>query len=234
VWSDDIDGFVYEYAARSTNPTFADNTEIFRRLAQTLSGRPSRRILDMGCGFGKTTAPLAEEFSGAEVVGIDLAAPCLKVAWLRAAQRGLPITYLQRNAERTHFADDSFDLVTAHQLLHEVPRPALRRILREAFRILRDGGQFVVLDFHSPGGPFATFIHYGHARRNREVYMRRFDETDLRAEYGRVGFIDFSMVPFGDDLGHGRADDGTRAREWRFPWKLISATKPPGEGGSRA
>ena len=225
VWSDDIDGFVYEYAARSTNPTFGSNTEIFQRLAGMLATQPCRRAVDLGCGFGKTTTPLADAFPGAEIYGVDLAAPCLKVAWLRAVQRGLSITYRQENAEHTQFPNAFADLVTAHQLLHEVPTAALRRILQEAARLLRPGGRFVVLDFHSPRGPFETFIHYGHAVRNNEPYMRRFNETDLRAEYTRAGFIHFAVTSFGDEFGRGRSAASGRPREWRFPWKLISATR---------
>ncbi len=42
--------------------------------------RRGSRILDMGCGFGKSTRPFWSENRDAQVTGVDIAAPCLRLA----------------------------------------------------------------------------------------------------------------------------------------------------------
>jgi len=92
------------------------------------------------------------------------------------------------------------------------------------FRVLAPGGSFVSLDFHSPpGGVFGEFIHFGHARRNNEVFMRSFCETDFLRMLGDLGYRDAQMLPFDDGSGVFEAGDVPPA--WRFPSQLFIATK---------
>jgi ubiquinone/menaquinone biosynthesis C-methylase UbiE len=105
-----------------------------------------RRILDLGCGTGSTTLLLKRQFPEAEVIGLDLSPYMLAVADDKAHTAGLPILFQQGNAEQTQFASGSFDLVTASLLFHETPSYVARRILRESFRLLRSGGEVLILD----------------------------------------------------------------------------------------
>ena len=105
-----------------------------------------RRILDLGCGTGSTTLLLKRQFPEAEVIGLDLSPYMLAVADDKARTAELPILFRQGNAEQTPFADSSFDLVTASLLFHETPSYVARRILRESFRLLRSGGEVLILD----------------------------------------------------------------------------------------
>jgi ubiquinone/menaquinone biosynthesis C-methylase UbiE len=105
-----------------------------------------RRILDLGCGTGSTTLLLQRQFPTAEVIGLDLSPYMLVVADDKARTAGLPILFQQGNAEQTQFASGSFDLVTASLLFHETPPYVARRILRECFRLLRSGGEALILD----------------------------------------------------------------------------------------
>lgn len=99
-----------------------------------------RRILDLGCMCGASTLAYAEQFPGAEIHGIDTAAPVLRFAHGLAEQRGLAVHYSQQNAEALDFPDGSFDMVVSHALLHETSRPAVAAILKECFRVLKPGG----------------------------------------------------------------------------------------------
>jgi ubiquinone/menaquinone biosynthesis C-methylase UbiE len=105
-----------------------------------------RRILDLGCGTGSTTLLLKRAFPEAEVIGVDLSPYMLVVADDRAQQAGLKITYQHGNAEQTKFLDSSFDLVTASLLFHETPPIVSCTILQECFRLLKPGGEVLVLD----------------------------------------------------------------------------------------
>ncbi|WP_036478011.1 class I SAM-dependent methyltransferase [Myxosarcina sp. GI1] len=108
-------------------------------------GNP-RRILDLGCGTGSTTLMLKQAFPQAEVIGIDLSPHMLVMAEYKAKQTGLDVRWLHGKAEATSFEDESFDLVTASLLFHETPTEIAQNILTEAFRLLKSGGEVIILD----------------------------------------------------------------------------------------
>jgi ubiquinone/menaquinone biosynthesis C-methylase UbiE len=182
------------------------------------------RILDWGCGTGGSTLPFAKLYPKAELHAIDLAAPCLKLAYMRAAEKGIDVHWSQQGMEHTNFPDEHFDLVHSTFLPHELPRQAMGDIVKEAYRILKPGGWFVNLDFHSPpGGVWGQFIHFGHARRNNEVFMRTFCETDFIGLQKECGFSSAEMRPFDD--GTGLVEPDQVPPKWRFPWQLFVAQK---------
>ena len=104
------------------------------------------RLLDIGCSVGHSTVALQEDFPGAEVHAIDIAAPMLRYAHARAEHIGAPIHFSQQNAEHTDFPDGHFDLIVSAVTLHETSLRATRRIFRECHRLLREGGVMVHLE----------------------------------------------------------------------------------------
>lgn len=116
-----------------------------RGLLERIRCQP-RRILDLGCGTGSTTLLLKKAFPQAEVIGLDLSPYMLVVAADKAEQAKLDIQFRQGNAEQTGFPDASFDLVTASLLFHELPPLIACNVLQEAFRLLKPGGEALILD----------------------------------------------------------------------------------------
>lgn len=98
-------------------------------------------LLDLGCGTGRMLAPLAR--AGFAPVGLDCAANMLALA-----RRAHPGTGLVRAAAERGlpFAAESFaTVVCLHAVLSHVTDPADRRACaREALRVLRPGGVFVL------------------------------------------------------------------------------------------
>ncbi|MFL9824837.1 bifunctional 2-polyprenyl-6-hydroxyphenol methylase/3-demethylubiquinol 3-O-methyltransferase UbiG [Rhodoplanes sp. SY1] len=76
------------------------------------------RILDIGCGGGILSEPLAR--LGANVVGADPAATNIEVAKLHAAQGGLSIDYRNTTAESLAAAGETFDIVLAMEVVEHV------------------------------------------------------------------------------------------------------------------
>ena len=224
VWSDEIAGYVYERGARTTTPTHgARHKDLHDRLADAVAaGGTPDRLLDMGCGFGKSTEPLYDRFRDAEVVGVDLSAPCLKLAARIAADRqARNVRFAQRDAAATGLDEGSFDVVTSTMLLHEMPPKTIEDAIDEAHRLLKPGGRMVHLDFHHLPDAFARFIHYGHGRRNNEPFMEPFAKMDLAPVLADKGFRNIGIEPFEET-------DGALAAErsdWRFPWTLIVAER---------
>lgn len=225
IWSDDIAGYVYERGARTTTPLSGmKHRDLHDRLVEAVEERGGvpGRLLDMGCGFGKSTEPFAERFRDSEVIGVDIAAPCLKLAARNAADgQRRNLRYLQRDAAKTGLEAESVDCVTSTMLLHEMPPKAIGAAFDEARRVLKPGGRMVHLDFWTLPDAFARFIHYGHSRRNNEPYMPPWAEMDVAAVLEEKGFTDIEVTPF--EEADGALDPANTG--WRFPWTLISAVR---------
>lgn len=226
VWSDEIAGFVYERGARSTTPTMGGrHADLHDRLVMAVEENVVEEptsIFDMACGFGKSTGPFYERYRDAMITGMDLSAPCLKLAAKMAADRqATNVRYVQGSAYQTDFDDESFDVVTSTMFLHEMPPPQIEKTIAEAARVLRPGGYMAHLDFFHLPSAFARFIHYGHGRRNNEPFMEPLAEMDLQGLLEKNGFENVKIEPFAED--DGVLEEGYRP--WRFPWTLITGIK---------
>ena len=104
--------------------------------------KPSARILDIGCGAGLLTNPLATE--GYNVTGIDLSKSSLEVA--RKFDASNKVLYLCANAYDLPFLPESFDVVCATDLLEHVENPL--KVIQQASRVLRSGGIFFFHTFN--------------------------------------------------------------------------------------
>ena len=94
------------------------------------SARPERR-LEIACGTGRLTNYATH--------GLDASAEMLARARARHGQ----VTFTQAFADDTGFADGSFDAVYTFHLLMHLDPAVIRRIFREAHRVLKPGGRFV-------------------------------------------------------------------------------------------
>lgn len=223
---DSLAGIVYERGSRSMWPGGSKDRGLHPRFNAVVKSMctPSR-ILDLGCGFGKSSQPFTEDFPNAAVTGIDVSAPCLRLAAVTAhEERTQRIRYVQACAEDTGFASGSFDLVTSTMLLHEMTPKAIQAMIDESFRLLEPGGFAVHLDYLADSDPFNRFIHYGHSRRNNEPYMRPLNEMDLSGAFRDAGFEAVSIEPFAEAPKALSKEN----RAWRFPWVVVSARKPKG------
>jgi 2-polyprenyl-6-hydroxyphenyl methylase/3-demethylubiquinone-9 3-methyltransferase len=79
------------------------------------------RILDIGCGGGLLSEPMAR--LGAEVVGADAAERNIPVARVHAAQSGLEIDYRHTTAEALAADGEQFDVVLNMEVVEHVADP---------------------------------------------------------------------------------------------------------------
>ncbi|HWT71493.1 MAG TPA: methyltransferase domain-containing protein [Oxalicibacterium sp.] len=136
-------------AAYLTSAVHAQGADL-QALKEIAGGIKAAKVLDLGCGGGHVSFAVAP--FAASVVACDLSAQMLGVVAAAADERGLAnVTTQQAQAEVLPFADVSFDLIVTRFSAHHWFDVAAG--LREAHRVLRPGGVFVVIDVVAPEHP---------------------------------------------------------------------------------
>jgi len=125
--------------------------EAMRRLVVDVAApfvRPLTAIVDLGCSRGESLAPLVDRFSTANTyLGVEIADPMLAATRSRFApliERG--VVTVERRDLRESFPDVSASVVLAVLTLVFVPINYRQRIIRDAYRALRPGGAFVLVE----------------------------------------------------------------------------------------
>lgn len=148
---------------RLTWVTFLGQGDKLRqKMVSNLGLRPGERVLDIGCGTGLNLPHLkAAVGPEGEIDGIDLTPEMLSLAKRRAKNSNWNNVNLgQGDATKLPFTDGVFDGVCSTLALSVVPDWKLA--LREAWRVLKPGGSFAVLDASSLEGKWkklAPIIH---------------------------------------------------------------------------
>ena len=122
----DVDGIrVADYFEACTAP---EN----RFILQHLGDIRGKRLLDLGCGAGENSVYFAQK--GANCVAADYSPGMVDVALKLAAANGVKVEGHTANAMALEFADNTFDIVYASNLLHHIPDPQIA--LQEMHRVL--------------------------------------------------------------------------------------------------
>ena len=109
---------------------------------------PGMRVLDWGNGTG--VLALAIRKKKTEVVGTDFCAPMLEPAREKARAAGLDVTFEVADAMALPYPDASFDVSSISFGIRNVDDPV--QCLREMARVVKPGGQVLVLEFGQPHG----------------------------------------------------------------------------------
>jgi demethylmenaquinone methyltransferase/2-methoxy-6-polyprenyl-1,4-benzoquinol methylase len=128
---------------------------LWKRFTLSLTNlRPGQRALDVAGGTGDLAAGLARQVGERGLVILtDINAAMLGHGRDRLTDDGLVgnIRYVQANAERLPFADNTFDCITIGFGLRNVTDKLAA--LRSMQRVLKPGGQLIVLEFSRPAVP---------------------------------------------------------------------------------
>src|SRR5438105_2729886 len=116
---------------RFSDADYLDHETWVRPALERLGEVRGQHVLDWGCGHGMAAVVLARR--GAAVTACDLSPGYIAEARARARANGVVVRCLVADAQRLPFAEQSFDAVWGHAILHhlDVPRAAreLRRVL---------------------------------------------------------------------------------------------------------
>lgn len=124
---------------------FGNYRPIMRETLRLLDAPRAGRTLQIAGVYGELTPKLAGHIDDLHL--IDVAPVQLRAAQRKLAAIGRAATLERMNAESLRYADASFDTALMFLLLHEMPRAARQRSLREAIRVVRPGGKLVIAEY---------------------------------------------------------------------------------------
>lgn len=129
---------------------------------------PGTRVLDVGCGPGSITLDFAQLVAPGEVIGIERSQTAVEVASAAAEEAGVGNAHFAiGDVYQLDFADDSFDVVHAHQVLQHLSDPPAA--LREMRRVCRPGGVVAVRD--ADYSAMSWYPHSAGLSRWMDLYM---------------------------------------------------------------
>ncbi len=117
--------------------------QVLTKLRKALGRDPEMfgRALEIGAGTGYFTLNLMQAGVVRSAVCMDISPGMLETLQRNAAKLGLPVATVAGDAEGLPLADESFDLVFGHAVLHHIPD--LERAFEEFHRVLKPGGWVV-------------------------------------------------------------------------------------------
>ncbi|WP_430395373.1 ArsR/SmtB family transcription factor [Ferrovibrio sp.] len=138
---------------------YVDEQQVETAVASLIAGRKVADLLDIGTGTGRLLEVLAPHFERA--IGVDLSREMLAVARTNLERAGIRNAQVrQADMYNLPLPAQSFDAAIVHQVLHYADEPG--KAITEAARVLRPGGQLIVVDF-APHD--LEFLRKDHAHR---------------------------------------------------------------------
>ena len=158
-----------------------------------VTGKPKNAV-DLGCGTGLSMYMLDSKFPSLEkITGVDLST--YKLAICEDKRLSLPNSKSSKYniyhaaAEETKLEDNSQDLASLCLVAHESPRWVSKAIFSEAYRVLKPGGSFTLLDLDKENlenllaNPFVAAIY-----KQTEPYMGEFLSLQPKEDLQECGF----------------------------------------------
>jgi SAM-dependent methyltransferase len=145
----------YDRTLRASLPAGLEEDSYFARykvdyLTAASRGRSINRLLDFGCGAGRSLEYLAAAFPQAELHGFDPSTESLRIAAERVPRAELTADWQPLAAQR-------FDVVFAANVFHHIPRNELTHWLRNCGETLAPDGRLYVFE-HNPTNPVTRWI----------------------------------------------------------------------------
>ncbi|MDA8235275.1 MAG: methyltransferase domain-containing protein [Clostridia bacterium] len=139
--------FAYVYDRLMQDIPYGQWVEYIFELYQRYGVKP-RRVLDLGCGTGNVSLPLAQR--GLDVVAVDLSPDMLAVADQKAFEQGLKVSFVQQDMRQLALPG-SFDTILSmcDSLNYITEASELAEVFCRAANLLNPGGLFI-FDLNTP------------------------------------------------------------------------------------
>ncbi len=143
-----------------------------------------KRILEIGCGLGSDSRYMAK--CGANVTSLDLAFTNVLFATRGMRLLGFSGNGVCSDSENLPFPDDTFDAVYSFGVLHHTP--GTQKAVNEVFRVLKPGGNAIVMLYHKGYAYLYINLRYGIKRffvSEEKLLSDHYDFTPLSKMYSK-------------------------------------------------
>ena len=138
-------GFEESFASGDFYNRQTQDAKHLERILAFINVRDGMRILDLGCGSGYLTFPIAERNPHCEVTGLDIVCEAIDVNRSRTKDMGLNnLAFVSYDGIDFHFEAGSFDLVVTRYALHHFPD--IEHSIGEVSRVLKEQGVLFISD----------------------------------------------------------------------------------------
>jgi ubiquinone/menaquinone biosynthesis C-methylase UbiE len=173
---------------RSTQkPAQTQGADLASIFARALGGISGGRMLDIATAQGGFLEVLRDNLGGCEsLIGVDTDMPALEIARDRLGREN--VCFLQMDAERLAFQDESLDTVGIGASLHHLAD--IPQVLAEIGRVLKPGGHFVLGEMHCDGrtAPQLTVVYLHHWIADIDTALGLLHNRTL----SRQAFVDYA------------------------------------------
>ncbi|MDD3414564.1 MAG: class I SAM-dependent methyltransferase [Lachnospiraceae bacterium] len=127
---------------------FSEKGKNPRNVIQSIIPNLPIKVLDMCCGTLANTFSIAKASASIEITGVDISKEMLNVAEKKCQDANLQNVYLRcEDATNTKFKNETFDYVVIGLVLHEIMPSLRKKIINEAFRVLKKDGKLIILEW---------------------------------------------------------------------------------------
>jgi SAM-dependent methyltransferase len=204
----------YESDLQESLPTALAEDQYFaaykvNHIAYRLDGGELQRLLDFGCGVGRSLCLLNKQFPNAELWGYDISTQSVELARKRAV-----MAYLTSNLD--DLPEAGFDAILAANVFHHIPPAERKDALLRGKKLLRDNGRLFVFE-HNPFNPLTRLVFERCPYDKGAIMLPRRETLKLADEVGlRVIRSDYTLF-FPPQLGR------LRSLERLFGWLPLGA-----------
>lgn len=143
------------------NTMYSPRFQVAQYIFEKYGNRPVA-ILDMCSGTGENLVKIAEKNKCSDMIGVDLSRYYVDKSTLKVRKQNMEnVRFSVMDASNTSFQDKSFDIIIISLVLHELSEKYAKRIMREARRLIKDGGEVIITEWEEP-------------KRLREKFLFRF------------------------------------------------------------
>ena len=142
-WNEILSRYVKRIISPDGRDTFESTHALSRQMYDFTDIKCGERILDLGCGWGKSLQPFVPYFRS--VVGMDMSEENIEKARVAYADR-THITFLQGCIRHLALPAGSADLIISSLVLHQIEWNDKRQLFDAVRRVMKADGEMVMAD----------------------------------------------------------------------------------------